>query len=139
MNLKKNIKYGLILCGLVNILSILIVTRLFTDYSVSYYQPVVMGKPGLVMILIWGFAYLIIASKIEFAPKMLLVFIAEKLFFVYEWAGWIKYHYSLVPEMITKDFLSGGFQLIYGVNDLAWALFFVFSYFALNKNYSQIY
>ncbi len=129
----KIIRYALISCGLINISSILLFSLFFTNPHLIENQPEVINNFGLVMIMIWGFAYIAAAQKIEGNRQILLAFASEKLAYVVVWAIWWQQNIDQLTTIVQKDFLSAAFQVIYGLNDFIWFIFFVWAYFKLNK------
>jgi len=63
MKLKDStITKGFIIAGLMNT-SVLVFSRLFTNPTIPEFDPDVLSNFGLVMILIWGLAYLSVAKN----------------------------------------------------------------------------
>jgi hypothetical protein len=118
----KRVKYGLIAAALMNIGGVLIFSRAFTNVAINHADPVVMSNFGLVMIVVWGLAYFgaaFIDSKMEWLAG---AFAVEKLVYVVVWLLWHAKN-SLAPLYAT-DIFAGIFYSIYGLNDLAFMLFF---------------
>ena len=70
---------GLIAAGLMNVSGALIFSRAFTNEAINHADPVVMSNFGLLMIIVWGLAY-IGASTINSNIKWLAgAFALEKL------------------------------------------------------------
>ena len=55
---RKLVKYGFITAALINIGGVLVFSRFFTNEVINNADPVVMSNFGLVMIIVWGLAYL---------------------------------------------------------------------------------
>ena len=53
---------GFIIAGLMN-MSALIFSRFFTNSTIPEFDPIVMSNFGLLMIVVWGLAYISIAKK----------------------------------------------------------------------------
>ena len=69
---KRLVKNGLIAAALMNIGGVLIFSRAFSNVAVNQADPVVMSNFGLVMIAVWGLAYLgaaTISSNIKMAGR----------------------------------------------------------------------
>ena len=122
--MKKMITKGFILSGLINIVAILILSKFFTNEFISKYDNVVMSNFGLLMIVIWGFAYISVA-KSYFKVKWLVgVFAIEKLIYGIIWINWrLKNDVSLIFD---EDNAAGVFYAIYGLNDILFFLFFTY-------------
>ena len=117
--IKKN---GLIAAGIINILGALGNSRFFTNTVINEADPIVMSNFGLLMIVVWGMAY-IAASTINGNIKWLaLVFALEKLAYVGAWIFWLSNN-ELAP-VFSKDFSAGLFYTTYGINDFIFMVFF---------------
>ena len=122
---------GFILSGLMN-LTVLVFSRLFSNPTIREYDPVVMSNFGLLMIVIWGLAYIAIAYNYEKVIGLVGVFAIEKSIYGYIWINWMLN--NNVSEVYEKDFMAGLFYSIYGVNDLFFCLFFLFVFIkTINK------
>lgn len=116
-------KAGFISAAMMNIGGVLIFSKLFTNTAINHADPIVMSNFGLLMIMIWGLAYLGAAS-IETHMKWLAgAFAIEKLVYVIVWLIWLSEN-RLAP-LYSKDFLAGVFYSIYGLNDLIFMIFFM--------------
>ena len=105
-----------------NIGGVLLFSRAFTNTAVNQADPVVMSNFGLVMIAVWGLAYLA-ASSIKSNVKWLAgAFAVEKLVYVVVWAMW--HSNNSVAQLFSKDVFAGVFFSIYGINDFVCMLFF---------------
>lgn len=120
---KKLIKNGFIAAGLMNIGGVLLFSRAFTNAAISNADPVVMSKFGLLMIVVWGLAYLG-AAAIRTEMKWLAgAFAVEKLVYVIAWIRWLSN--NSLTELYSEDAFAGAFYSIYGLNDFVFMLFFV--------------
>ena len=118
--IKKN---GLIAAGIINILGALGSSQFFTNPVINETDPIVLSNFGLLMIVVWGMAY-IAASTIDGNIKWLaLVFALEKLAYVSAWLFWLSGN-KLAP-VFAKDFSAGLFFITYGINDFIFMVFFV--------------
>ena len=121
--IKKN---GLIAAGIVNILGALGNSRFFTNTVINEADPIVMSNFGLLMIVVWGMAY-IAASTINGNIKWLaLVFALEKLAYVGAWIFWLSN--NELATVFSKDFSAGLFYTTYGINDFIFMVFFFWLY-----------
>lgn len=120
LQLKKN---GLIAAGMMNIVGALGCSRFFSNTTINEADPVVMSNFGLLMIVIWGLAY-IGASTIRSNIMWLAgVFAIEKLVYVSAWLIWLSN--NDLSAVYSSDFLAGVFYSIYGLNDFVFMLFFL--------------
>ncbi|WP_430412475.1 hypothetical protein [Kordia sp.] len=126
----KFISRGFILAGLMN-MSVLIFSNYFTNPVISKYDPDVMSNFGLLMIVIWGLAYISVEKVYDKVRWLVLVFAIEKLIYGYNWIQWITT--SSVSEVYEESAMAGIFYAIYGVNDLLFCIFFIYVFIRLVK------
>lgn len=125
------VKNGFIAAGLMNIGGVLLFSRAFTNSAINTADPVVMSNFGLLMIVVWGLAYLG-AAFIDANIKWLAgAFALEKLVYVVVWAMWLSA--NSLPQLYKKDAFAGAFFSIYGLNDFVFMLFFVWVFSASKK------
>ena len=72
-------KNGFIAAGLVNIGGVLVFSRIFNNSAINTAGPVVMSNFGLLMIAVWGLAYLGVAAIDAHIPWLAGAFALEKL------------------------------------------------------------
>ena len=118
-----NITRGFVIAGLMN-MSVLVFSRFFTNPVIPELDPVVMSNFGLLMIVIWGLAYISVAKNYQYVKWLVGVFAIEKLIYGYTWINWISN--NSINEAYDKDLFAGIFYSIYGIND--WIFFLFFSY-----------
>ena len=119
---KTLIKNGFIAAGLMNIGGVLLFSRGFTNSAINNADPVVMSNFGLLMIVVWGLAYLGAAAINANVKWLAGAFALEKLAYVVVWAMWLSN--NSLAQLYSKDFFAGVFFSIYGVNDFVFMLFF---------------
>lgn len=118
------IKNGFIFAGLANIVGILIITRGMTTDTLSDADPTLFSSFGILMIILWGLAYI---GTSRFATTSVLLpatFAIEKLAYTLAWVFWTADHGDTVAAISEHDFLGGLFLGGYGINDGLWCLFF---------------
>ncbi|WP_425638241.1 hypothetical protein ACPUEN_02435 [Algoriphagus yeomjeoni] len=120
----KTITYGFIAAGLMNIGGVLTFSRFFTNSTIAEFDPAVMSNFGLVMIVIWGLAYIAIAKDFEKVNWLVAVFAIEKLIYGFVWAKWLMN--NDLAAIYAEDNMAGIFYTIYGAND--WLFFIFFSF-----------
>ncbi|MEK7724811.1 MAG: hypothetical protein AAB336_10710 [Acidobacteriota bacterium] len=121
--MNKNLtKIGLIAAGLMNIGGVLIFSRAFTNLTINNTDPVVMSNFGLLMIIVWGLAYLGAATINTNIKWLVATFALEKLVYVAVWIIWLSQ--NSLPQLYSQDLFAGIFYSIYGVNDFVFMLFF---------------
>ena len=124
---------GFIISGLMN-LSVLIFSRFFTNEAIPQFDPAVMSNFGLLMIVLWGLAYISIAKKFHHVKWLVGVFAIEKLVYGYVWANWMLN--NNLSDVYEVDVMAGMFYSVYGINDWIFFVFFsfVFIYLLRAKN-----
>ena len=124
---KTHRKSGFIAAGLMNIGGVLLFSRAFTNSAIYTADPVGMSNFGLLMIAVWGLAY-IGAALIDANIKWLAgAFALEKLVYVVAWVMWLSN--NSLPQLYAKDAFAGVFFGIYGLNDFVFMLFFTCGFF----------
>ena len=124
-------KFGLIGAAAINIFGVLLFSKGFTNVALNNADPVVMSNFGLVMIMVWGLAYLG-AAFVEGNIKWLAAaFAVEKLVYGVVWLNWLGA--NDLGGLYDIDILAGVFYTIYGLNDFLFMGFFAW------LSYSQWY
>jgi hypothetical protein len=118
---QKLIKNGFILAALMNF-SVLIFSRGFTNAAINDADPVVMSNFGLLMIVMWGIAYLSAATTISNIKWVAGAFALEKLIYGVVWVNWILG--NSLEAVYATDIFAGIFYSIYGLNDFFFMFFF---------------
>jgi hypothetical protein len=132
MKLKDStITKGFIIAGLTNT-SVLVFSRLFTNPIISEFDPDVLSNFGLVMILVWGLAYLSVAKNYAKVKWLIGVFAVEKLIYGLVWTNWMLN--NSVSDVFEKDTMAGLFYSIYGINDWLFSIFFLLVFIQLSKS-----
>ncbi|MFY0639428.1 MAG: hypothetical protein JXR16_00165 [Bermanella sp.] len=125
------IKNGFILAALMNF-SVLLFSRGFTNEVINDVDPVVMSNFGLLMIIMWGVAYLAAANLNTNIKWLAAAFALEKLIYGVVWVNWLSA--NSLGSVYEKDLFAGLFYSVYGLNDFAFMLFFVWVFVGLNKD-----
>ena len=127
------IRNGLIAAGLMNIGGVLLFSRAFTNRAINNADPVVMSNFGLLMIAVWGLAYLGAATMTSNIKWIAGAFAVEKLVYVVVWIKWLSANSIL--QLYAEDHFAGAFFGIYGANDFIFMLFF--SWIFLARSHSK--
>lgn len=125
---KKLIRHGLIAAGLMNVGGVLMFSRAFTNVAINEADPVVMSNFGLMMIIVWGLAYIGAATIVSSIQWLAGVFALEKLVYGVVWLNWLSE--NSLAQLYAKDLFAGVFFSIYGANDLMFMLFFLWVFAA---------
>ena len=126
----KTITQGFILSGLMN-LTVLIFSRFFTNSIIPEVDPDVMSNFGLLMIALWGLAYMSVAKNYDKVKWLVGVFVVEKFIYGYVWLKWILN--NNIAEVYEKDTMAGIFYSIYGINDWIFFVFFLLVFIKIFK------
>lgn len=127
---KETISKGFIIAGLMN-MSVLAFSRLFTNPVIAEYDPVVMSNFGLLMIVVWGLAYMSVAKNYQHVKWLVAVFAIEKFIYGFCWIQWMLS--NNVSTVFAKDKMAGAFYATYGVNDWVFCIFFLLVFIKLFK------
>lgn len=131
-----SVKLGFIAAAMMNIGGVLIFSRAFTNSVINEFDPVVMSNFGLLMIVVWGLAYLGAASITSGVKWLAGAFAIEKLVYVVAWLLWFKDHsFGAVYE---QDLFAGIFYSIYGLNDFVFMLFFAWVFLTQSKSSKSV-
>lgn len=121
---------GFIISGLMNI-SVLISSRFFTNSTIPEFDQEVMSNFGLLMIIIWGMAYIAVAKNFYQVKWLVGVFAIEKFIYGYVWINWLAK--NNISDVFKKDKMAGMFYASYGVNDWIFFVFFLLVFLRLSK------
>lgn len=77
----ETISKGFILGGVTNIVGVLVNSRFFTNNAITEVDPNVMSNFGLLMITIWGLAYISVAKNFDKVKWLVAVFAIEKVIY----------------------------------------------------------
>ena len=126
------LRNGLVAAGLMNIGGVVVFSRAFTNRPITDADPVVMSNFGLLMIAVWGLAYWGAATVHSNTKWLVGAFALEKSVYVVVWSNWITK--NSLPELYSKDVFAGIYYSIYGLNDLAFMLFFMWAFFVQRQS-----
>jgi len=124
----KTISKGFVTAGLMN-MAVLVFSRFFTNPVIPEFDPVVMSNFGLLMIVVWGLAYISAAKNYHQVKWLVGVFAIEKLIYGFIWIKWMLN--NNVSDVFEKDVMAGIFYSVYGVNDWMFFIFFSFVFIRL--------
>ncbi|MBK9723164.1 MAG: hypothetical protein IPO78_16395 [Saprospiraceae bacterium] len=131
MNIKsETISKGFVIAGFMN-MTVFVFSRFFTNSVIPEFDPVVMSNFGLLMIVLWGLAYISVAKNYHHVKWLVSIFAVEKFIYGFIWIKWMLN--NNVSDVFTKDKMAGIFYAIYGVNDWMFFIFFLFVFIRLTK------
>ncbi len=134
--MNNKIKLSFIISGLCNIIAVLVLSRFFTNEFIPKYDSSAMSYFGLVMIIVWGFAYIAVAKDYEKVKWLVAVFAVEKLIYAIVWINWRVQ--NDVSAIFNEDAMAGFFYSVYGINDLIFFVFFSYVFIKLIGKSSTI-
>jgi hypothetical protein len=120
---KELITTGFIFSGLMNIFGVLIFSRVFTNSIIQEFDKQAMSNFGLVMIVVWGMAYISVSKSFYKVKWLIGVFAVEKFIYATHWTNWLLN--NSLSDVFEKDKMAGLFYTIYGVNDWIFFIFFL--------------
>lgn len=126
---------GFIIGGLMN-LSVLIFSRFFTNETIAEFDPEVLSNFGLLIIVIWGLAYLSVAKNYKSVKWLVAVFAVEKFIYGCAWTNWLLT--NSISKVYEKDVMAGLFYSMYGINDWLFFIFFSFVFIQISTNEKNI-
>jgi hypothetical protein len=129
MNRQGLIWFGFVVGGLINIGGVLLFSAVFTNEDLARLSPL-FSNFGLIIIILWGLAYIAVANQTAQVRWLVAVFALEKLAYGVTWLTWMSAHHGDIGQLISQSPMAGAFMLIYGPNDLAFAAFFLWAFFA---------
>ena len=128
----KIIKNTFFLAGLINILGALILSMFFSNETLISVDSNTVSNSGLVLIIVWGLAFIATANHFKKNKWIVGVFALEKLTYVLMWCFWYFSKDYTMMSLFEKDFMTGFFYATFGLNDLLF--FFFFTYVFLKRN-----
>ncbi|MBK9720101.1 MAG: hypothetical protein IPO78_00600 [Saprospiraceae bacterium] len=126
----ETISKGFVIAGFMN-MTVFVFSRFFTNSVIPEFDPVVMSNFGLLMIVLWGLAYISVAKNYHHVKWLVGIFAVEKFIYGFIWIKWMLN--NNVSDVFTKDKMAGIFYAIYGVNDWMFFIFFLFVFIRLTK------
>ena len=112
-------------------LTVLIFSRFFTNSTIPEFDPVVMSNFGLLIIVLWGLAYMSVAKNYHKVKWLVGVFVVGKFIYGYVWIKWILN--NNISDVYKKDTMAGIFYSIYGINDWIFFVFFLLVFIKIFK------
>lgn len=114
-----------------NIFGVLIFSRLFNNPVILEFDSQTLSNFGLLMIVIWGFAYISVSKSFYEVKWLIGIFAIEKLVYAIIWTNW-QMNNNLF-DVFEKDKMAGIFYSVYGLNDWIFFFFFLFVFVRLNR------
>ena len=124
----RNIFY---LSGFINIIGTIVLSKFFTNQTLIDADPIVMSSFGLILITVWGLAFIAAGSNFQNNKWIIGVFAIEKISYVIAWFIWFSNN-ELIP-LFEQDIFAGLFYSVYGLNDFLFFVFFIYVFFRGHK------
>ncbi|HOP62371.1 MAG TPA: hypothetical protein PK358_09670 [Spirochaetota bacterium] len=115
--------------GLFNIGAGLIFSLLFTNPYPARYYPSVFSDFGLIIIMLWGLAYISVSSTYMHVRGLMLIFTIEKLIYFITWIWFLVDKGSMLPGILSESFITGLALSSYGSVDFLFGCFFAWVWF----------
>ena len=115
---------GFVLAGAVNVLGMLVVSKLFTNSLLDATDPAVFSWLGQVAIVLWGLAYWAVAQSYRHVPYIVLIFFIEKMVYAIAWLLWLLQAGHSLTSIASESLMTAVFFGMYGAGDFAFGLFF---------------
>lgn len=128
------VKIIFIVAAFVNIIGVGVLCKGFTNTALNNADPVLFSNFGLVMIMVWGLAFLAAARYAPQVPYISLAFAVEKSVYVMCWIRWLTNHRDTLPELFATDLFAGTFMAIYGAIDFIFMLLFAWVFWTFRKD-----
>ena len=126
---EKYIKNLFYLAGAVNILGTLTLSRFFTNESLVQIDPTIISSSGLILIIVWGLAFIATSNHYQKNRWIVGVFALEKITYVAMWCYWYFTKDYTFKSLFDLDFMTGFFYATFGLNDLLFLCFFCYVFF----------
>ena len=126
---EKYIKNFFYLAGAVNILGTLTLSRFFTNESLVQIDPTIISSSGLILIIVWGLAFIATSNHYQKNRWIVGVFALEKTTYVAMWCYWYFTKDYTLKSLFDLDFMTGFFYATFGLNDLLFLCFFCYVFF----------
>lgn len=111
--------------GLVNLTLLGFLSPLLNGDLLAAQDPLFFSWPGVILIALWGLAYIAVAPHWRVMGVMLIVFALEKAFFVWRWADWMIANGDKLGDLFELDPMVAMFYSGYGIWDGFCALVFL--------------
>lgn len=114
----------IVILGLINLLPLIYLTPLKDHEQLHRADALWFGAPGLVLIALWGLAYMAAARHWALLPGMMAVFALEKALYSTHWMLWLGDSGDRMEFLLARDPLTAFFLGGYGAWDGLCAIYF---------------
>jgi len=114
--------------AIANWLGVLILSKLLMSHRAFGQVDPLFSLTGLILILVWGFAFWAVSLNAQSMRPLLLVFVVEKLVYAINHGLWF-IKGGEISMLFNQDPLLGLFFAVYGANDALYAILFFLAYY----------
>jgi hypothetical protein len=129
----RRVRAGFWAAAIFNIAGMLIFSKAFTNELLFTTDPQMFSRPGCVLVMVWGLAYLAQSRTWREAPAISAVFALEKFIYAGWWIVWISQYAATLASLFERDLLTGAFYSLYGAGDAAFGVFFAIAAFKARR------
>ncbi|MFN7147390.1 MAG: hypothetical protein ACK4YP_26720 [Myxococcota bacterium] len=122
-----NVTRGFQAAAAFNLVGMGVFSKGLTNTVLFETDPEMFSRPGCLLVMVWGLAYLALARTWRASPAVAAVFAVEKLVYVAWWGAWMARHAGDLPAVLERDLLAGVFYAAYGLGDAAFMVFFAWA------------
>lgn len=120
-----DIRRALVVGGFINIVGVLVFSVGLTNKYLSQLSPLVFSRLGLVIIMVWGVAYMAVGRQDVPSRSIVGVFALEKFAYSVSWVMWMAVHAHDMAEVFHRSPLTGTFYALYGPIDFIVGVLFL--------------
>jgi hypothetical protein len=118
--------------GLPNLALLLFLTPVMNGALLAAEDPRLFHQSGVLLIGLWGLAYIFVAPSWRKLWPMMFVFAVEKAVYVWAWIQWMESNQQRVGSLIEQDLFVGLFFAAYGIWDgFCMVMFLIFGFRAM--------
>lgn len=131
--MKQYLTFGFVFAGLVNIFATLGFSLGFQNELLNSYHPQVFSNFGLGMMIVWGMAYISVSTEHPRASRLIFIFFIEKMIYV---GTALYFWFVMKPDIMVmwnESIATTIFMVVYGINDLLFALMFFYAWLQYRK------
>lgn len=114
----------LLVIGFVNLLVLGFLLPFMPGELLAAQDPLFFSGAGVLMIGLWGAAYLATINYWQLLPGLMWVFALEKTVFALRWGWWFTEHHNQIPAIAEQSIIVALFYGGYGLWDAACAMAF---------------
>ena len=122
------------LASATNILGVSFLAQAFYNEALFKADPLRFSWFGVLMLMVWGVAYLAASRAASLFPELSYAFALEKSVYIISWVSWVSAEGHTLGPLFEQNILAGLFYSIYGVVDLIFLILFLWCGARARKN-----